>query len=79
MELIPFVTAWMELESILMRSHLFILSFMSLALGDVPVRMLLYGMSEIFLLMFSSKTFMVLQLIFKLSLIHISEPTRPHD
>ena len=42
---------------ILMRSHLFILSFMSLALGDVSVRMLLRGMSEIFLPMFSSRTF----------------------
>ena len=50
---------------ILMRSHLFILSFMSLDLGDVSVRMLLSGMSEIFLPMFSSRTFMVLQLIFK--------------
>ena len=49
---------------ILMRSHLF-LSFMSLALGDVSVRMLLRGMSEIFLPMFSSRTFMVLRLIFK--------------
>ena len=39
---------------ILMRSHLFILSFMSLALGDMSVRMLLHGMSEIFLPMFSS-------------------------
>ena len=38
---------------ILMRSHLFILSFMSLALGEVSVRMLLRGMSEIFLPMFS--------------------------
>ena len=38
---------------ILMRSHLFILSFMSLALGDISVKMLLCGMSEIFLLMFS--------------------------
>ena len=55
---------------ILRRSHLFILSFMSLALGDVSVRMLLRGMSEIFLLMFSSRTFMVLQLIFK-SFIHL--------
>ena len=45
---------------ILMRSHLFILSFMSLALGDMSVRMLLRGMSEIFLPMFSSRTFMVL-------------------
>ena len=34
---------------ILMRSQLFILSFMSLALGDMSVRMLLRGMSEIFL------------------------------
>ena len=50
---------------ILMRSHLFILSFMSLALGDVSVRMLLHGISEIFLLMFSSRTFIVLRLIFK--------------
>ena len=53
----------------LMRSHLFILSFMSLALGDVSVRILLRGMSEIFLPMFSSRTFMVLGLIFK-SFIH---------
>ena len=55
---------------ILMRSHLFILSLMSLALGDVSVRMLLCGMSEIFLAMFSSRTFMVLQIIFK-SFIHL--------
>ena len=53
-----------------MRSHLFILSFMSLALGDVSVRMLLHGMSEIFLPMFSSSTLMVLWLIFK-SFIHL--------
>ena len=33
---------------ILMRSHSFILSFMSLALGDMSVRMLLQVMSEIF-------------------------------
>ena len=44
----------------LMRSHFFILSFMSLALGDMSVRMLLRGMSEIFLPMFSSRTLMVL-------------------
>ena len=55
---------------ILMRSHLFILSFMSLALGDMSVEMLLHGMSEIFLPMFSSRTFMVLQLIFE-SFIHL--------
>ena len=55
---------------ILMRSHLFILSFMFLALRDMSVRMLLRGMSEIFLPTFSSRTFMVLQLIFK-SFIHL--------
>ena len=41
---------------VLMRSHLFILSFMSLALGDISVRMLLSGMSGIFLPMFFSRT-----------------------
>ena len=41
-----------------MRFHLF-LSFMSLALGDISVKILLRGMSESFLLMFSSRTFMV--------------------
>ena len=40
-----------------MRSHLFILFFMSLALGDMSVKMLLRGMSEIFLPIFSSRTF----------------------
>ena len=55
---------------ILMRSHFFILSFMTLALGDMSLRMLLRGMSEVFLPMFSSRTFMVLRLIFK-SFIHL--------
>ena len=54
----------MQKLCILMRSHLFILSFMSLALGDLLVTILLRGMSEIFLPMFSSRTFMVSQLIF---------------
>ena len=39
----------MEKLFVLMRSQLFILSFMSLALGDVSVRILLCGMSVIFL------------------------------
>ena len=43
---------------------------MSLALGDMSVRTLLHGMSEIFRPMFSSRTFMVLRLIFK-SFIHL--------
>ena len=34
---------------ILMRAYLFILSFMSLALGDISVKILLCGISEIFL------------------------------
>ena len=55
---------------ILMKSHLFILSFMYLALGDISVKILLLGISEIFLPMFSSRTFMVLLLIFK-SFIHL--------
>ena len=67
--LMPFSLAMQKLF-ILMRSHLFILSFMSLALGDVSLRMLLRGMSEIFLPMFSSRTFMVLRLIFQ-SYIHL--------
>ena len=44
---------------ILMKSHLFILSIMSLALGDISVKLLLCGISEIFLPMFSSRIFMV--------------------
>ena len=55
---------------ILMKSHLFILSFMSIALGDILVKILLHGISEIFLLIFSSRTFMVSWLIFK-SFIHL--------
>ena len=50
---------------ILIKSHLFILSFMSLALGDISVKILLHGISETFLPMFSSRTFRVSQLIFK--------------
>ena len=55
---------------ILMRSHLFILSFISLALGDILVTILLHGISEISLPMFSYRTFMVSRLIFK-SFIHL--------
>ena len=47
-----------------MRFHLLILSFVSLAFGDTSVKMLLRGMSEIFLPMFSSRTSVVSQLIF---------------
>ena len=41
------------------KSHLFTLSFMSLALGDISVKILLGGIFEIFLPMFSSRTFMM--------------------
>ena len=44
---------------IFMRSHLFILSFMSLALGDISVKILLCGICELFLPKFSFRTFMV--------------------
>ena len=47
-----------------------ILSFMSLALGDISVKILLRGISEVFLPMFSSRTFMDSQVIFK-SFIHL--------
>ena len=40
---------------ILITSHLFILSFMSLALGDILVKIVLHGISEISLPMFSSR------------------------
>ena len=49
---------------ILVRFCLFILSFMFLALGDISVKILLGGISEIFLPMFSSRTYMVSRLIF---------------
>ena len=49
---------------VLMRSRLFILSFMSHALGDISVKILLCEISEIFLSMFSSRTFMVSRLTF---------------
>ena len=44
-------------------------SFMSLALADISEKILLCGISEIFLPMFSSRTFMVSWLMFK-SFIH---------
>ena len=43
---------------------------MSLAIGDISVKILLHGISENFLPMFSSRTFMVSRLIFK-SFIHL--------
>ena len=40
-------------------SHLFIFSFISNALGDILAKILLHGISEMLLLRFSSRTFMV--------------------
>ena len=60
----------MQKLSTLMKSHLLVRFFMSLALGDMSVRMLLCVLSEIFLPVFSPRTFMVSQLIFK-SFIHL--------
>ena len=55
---------------ILMKSHLFILSFMYLTLGDILVKILQRGIPEIFLPMFCFRTIMVSQRIFK-SFIHL--------
>ena len=60
----------LNLTHVLMKSHLFIHSFMSLVLKDIVVKILLLGISEKFLPMFSSRTFMVLWLIF-MSFIHL--------
>ena len=57
--LLMFSLAMQKLFNV-MKSHLFILSFMSLALGDTSVKILQWGVSENFLPMFSSRTFMVL-------------------
>ena len=55
---------------ILMKSYLFILSSKSLVQRDILVKILLHGISEIFLCIFSSRTFKVSRLIFK-SFIHL--------
>ena len=49
----------LALQKILTRSYLFILFFMPLAVGDLSVKILLHGMSEVFLPLFPSRTFMV--------------------
>ena len=49
----------------LIRSHLFIFAFISIALGDWPKKTLVWLMSENVLPTFSSKSFMVSCLIFK--------------
>ena len=53
----------------LMKSHLFIFSFVSLLWGNILDENFLWAMSEIFLPMFSFRIFMVWSLTFK-SLIH---------
>ena len=49
----------------LIRSHLFIFAFISFALGVWPKKILLLFISKILLLMFSSRSFMLLSLIFR--------------
>ena len=51
---------------ILIRSHLFIFAFISFALGYCPKKTLLWFMSKNIFLIFSSRSFMVSCLIFKL-------------
>ena len=55
----------MEKLFISMKSHLLSLSFMSLALEDISVKILMREISENFLPMFFFRAFMVLQFIFK--------------
>ena len=55
---------------ILMKSHFFHVSVRSLALGDMLVKVLLHGTSQIFLLIFSPRTFMMSRLLCK-SFIHL--------
>ena len=54
--LLMFSLAMQQLFS-LMKSHLFILSFMFFALGVILVKILLHGVPETFLPMFSSRTY----------------------
>ena len=56
--------AGQKLET-LIRSHLFIFPFISIALGDWPKKTLVWLKSENILLMFSSEIFMMSCLIFK--------------
>ena len=60
----------MQKHFILMKSHLFIFSFIPLAIGDISVKIWPHGISEIFLPMFSSRTFKVSRLAFR-SFIHL--------
>ena len=55
---------------ILMKSYLFILSFMSFALGDIPVKIFVSRISEISLPMFSSRTDFLFHNLY-LNLIHL--------
>ena len=66
---LPMFSLAMQKLFILMKSRLF-LPFMSLALGDISVKILLHGISEIFLLMFSSRAFIVSILSGIISMVH---------
>ena len=60
-----FALAMQKLFLFPMKSRLFILSFMSLVLGYILVKILMCGVSESFLPMFSFRTFIVSWFIFK--------------
>ena len=68
--ILPMFSLAVQKLFILMRSHLFSLSFMSLALGHILVKILLCVISEIVLPMFSSRNFMVKRL-FLLHFMHL--------
>ena len=62
--ILPMFSLAMQKIFILIQALFKIISFMSLALGEITMKNLLHGISEIFLPIFSSRTFIMLQLIF---------------
>ena len=69
LSILMIVSLAMQKLFILMQSHLFIFPLISLALCNILAKILLCGMPEIFLSVFSSRTFMVSHFMFK-SFIH---------
>ena len=68
--ILPMFSLAMQKIFILIQALFKIISFMSLALGEITMKNLLHGISEIFLPIFSSRTFMMKWLIFN-SFIHL--------
>ena len=65
--ILPMFSLAMQKIFMLIQALFKIISFMSLALGEITMKNLLHGISEIFLPIFSSRTFIMLQLIFYVS------------